>query len=156
MLWLTTYNTRRCSHPADCEKVRGQTNHIVHGCFKSLRDATNWFLKKLSRVKKCSPAATILNFSRAQKGVMPCVKQPWSERAGAYETWKSYELESYFTPQFFRSLRSYFVVKSLHSLSYTTKPKNHGKDRKKRILKIDGFQSVILPLNNLQTCHLNT
>ena len=65
---------------------------------------------------------------------------------------------------FLRSLRSYFVVKSLHFLKeskyfslslsllyYETKKSR--KKLKKCTLKIEGFQSVILPWNNLQTCH---
>ena len=64
-----------------------------------------------------------------------------------------------------RSLRSYFVVKSLHFIkesksfflsSYTMKPRKSRKRLKKCILEIEGFQSVILPWNSLQTCHLNT
>ena len=58
-----------------------------------------------------------------------------------------------------------FVVKSLHfikeskyfSLSFLSYETKRSRERlKKCILKIEGFQSVILPWNNLQTCHFNT
>ena len=67
---------------------------------------------------------------------------------------------------FFANFWSYFVVKFLHFLkeskyfslylSYTMKPRKSRKRLKKCTLEIEGFQSVINPWNNLQTCHLNT